>query len=101
MVISVVVADPLVAVIAIVGAEVVAIALTAHKAFLDPASETATTWRLDLAAGVVAIAAVERASVTELLYPVHHTLVNAAVVLAIVIGTRRARPTVLPPGSVR
>jgi hypothetical protein len=91
VIVSVAADDPLLAVVAIVVAEVVAIALTARKAFLDPGSETTATWRLDLAAGVAAIAAVERASVTNLLYPVHHTVANATVVIAIMIGTRRAR----------
>jgi hypothetical protein len=89
--ISVAVDRPLVAVVAIVVAEAVAVSLTVRKAVADPASETASTWLLDLGAGAVAVAAVTHPSAGELLYPVHHTLANAAVVVAIGVG--RSRPS--------
>ncbi len=82
----------LVAVVAVVAAEAVAIALTARKAAHDPASETTSTWIVDLLAGVVAIAAVAHVSVVDLLYPIHHTLANAAVLGAIGLGRTRNRP---------
>ena len=89
---SVVANRALVAVVAVIVAEVVAIALTARKAADDPASETTSTWIVDLLAGVVAIAAVTHVSVVDLLYPIHHTLANAAVLGAIGLGRTRNRP---------
>jgi hypothetical protein len=80
---SIVVGRPLIAVVGVIIAEIAAISLTARKAVRDPASETASTWLLDCAAGALAIAAVAQFSLSDLLYPVHHTLVNAWVVVAI------------------
>lgn len=89
--ISVATAEPLIAVASVVAAELAAVALTARKAFVDPASETLSTWLLDCLAGAVAIVAVERLSTADLLYPLHHTVANAAVVVAILAGRRRSR----------
>ena len=90
---SVVANRALIAVMAVVAAEAVAIALTVRKAANDPTSETTSTWIVDLFAGVVAIAAVAHVSVVDLVYPIHHTLANAAVLGAIGLArTRRNRP---------
>ena len=78
--------EPLVAVVSVIAAELVAIALTAVKAVRDPDSETPTTWLFDCLAGGLAIAAVSSFSVTELMYPVHHTVANALVLAAIARG---------------
>jgi hypothetical protein len=101
---SVVVSRPVVAIVAVVLAEIVAVALTVRKAASDPASETMSTWVIDCAAGGVAIAAVDRVSTVELLYPIHHTIANAAVVAAIVCGRWRSahvQPVRLEPPSYR
>lgn len=86
---SVITGDALVAVVFVVVAELVAIALTVRKAVADPDSETASTWMIDAVAGVLATGAVTRFAATELLYPVHHTVVNAAVLVAIATGRNR------------
>jgi hypothetical protein len=87
---SIVVSRPVVAIVAVVLAELVAVALTVRKAASDPASETLSTWVIDCAAGGVAIAAAERVSTVDLLYPIHHSVANAAVVAAIVRGRWRS-----------
>jgi hypothetical protein len=108
VVVSILVERPIVAVCAVIAAELAAVSLTARKAVHDPKSETASTWLIDAAAGIVAIMAVTERSVTELLYPVHHVLVNAWVLGAIVIGrvaAGRTRPVrsgtsvAIPPRS--
>jgi len=90
VVLSIVVEQPMIAVIAVVVAEQLATFLTAAKASRDPTSETAITWMIDGLAGVSAIAAVERFSSAELMYPIHHTCVNLFVLGAITHGRRRA-----------
>jgi hypothetical protein len=93
---SLLTAAPVVAVVGVISAELVAVGLTVRKGLDDPASETASTWCLDGLAGVVAVAAAT--GVHEIAYPVHHTLSNAAVLLAIIVGRRRlaARPAPAP-----
>lgn len=90
VVVSLVVERPIVAVGAVVAAEVAAVSLTARKAFRDPKSETASTWFLDAMAGIVALLAITERSFSELLYPMHHFLVNAWVLGAIVVGKSAA-----------
>ena len=86
---SIVVDQPMIAVIAVVVAEQLATSLTAAKASRDPSSETAITWFMDGLAGTSAIAAVTHFSPAELLYPIHHTCVNLFVLSAITHGRRR------------
>ena len=88
VVVSVVVEQPMVALFAVIVAEVLAIAITVRKAQAEPSSETLSTWCIDGLAGLVAIAAVPTAVV-----------VGAAVSGAPRAGQRmggggdRARPT--------
>lgn len=70
---------PVVALATVVAAEVAA----------DPDSEVVSSWAIDALAGVVAISAVARLSVDDLLYPVHHTLVNLWMVATVMRGRRR------------
>lgn len=88
---SIIVEHAMVALLAVIVAEVLAIAITVRKARVVPWSETMSTWCVDGLAGVVAIAAVSTVSIGELLYPVHHALVNGWVVLTIVRGRRAGR----------
>jgi len=90
VVLSIVVDQPMIAVIAVVVAEQLATFLTVAKASRDPSSETAITWAMDGLAGVSAIAAVASFSPAELLYPIHHTCVNVFVLSAITRGRRRS-----------
>ena len=90
-VVSIATARPLVAVAAVVVAEMGAVVLTACKAAVDPESETLSTWVADGLAGVLAVVAVEGHSWMTMLYPVHHTVANATVAGAITSGRRRRR----------
>ena len=91
--------NPLLALVGVILAEIAAITLTVRKTVRDPDSETVSTWLLDGAAGLVAIAAVDDFNdLTALLYPIHHTLANLAVVLAVVVGRLApARQTAAEP----
>ena len=88
--VSVAMARPLFAIIGVVIAELGAVALTVRKALDDPGSETRSTWIADGLAGMLSIVAVDHLTATTLLYPVHHTVANGAVVAAIAIGRRRS-----------
>jgi hypothetical protein len=85
---------PAVAVTGVVVAELVAGGLTVRKAASDPGSETLSTWVLDGLAGGLAMLASDPDRRVELLYPLNHLVVNAAVALAIVAGRRRRTPAV-------
>ena len=98
VIVALVIERPLVAIGAVVVAELAAVGLTIRKALLDPSSETPSTWALDCLAGGVAIVAVEQVSFVNLVYPVHHTLANAAVLGAIAVGRRRGRRRAAPAG---
>jgi hypothetical protein len=100
VIVSVVTARPVVAVLAVITAEVAAIGLTVRKTVDDPASETVASWRLDCLAGLVAVAAVTDMTASELLYPIHHTVANAAVLVAIVLGNQRSANSPPTPVSV-
>lgn len=80
---------PVVALATVVAAEVAAVGLSVRKAAADPDSEVVSSWAIDALAGVVAISAVARLSVDDLLYPVHHTLVNLWMVATVMRGRRR------------
>jgi hypothetical protein len=82
------------AVAAVVVAECVAIAPTVTKAIHEPDSETASTWAIDMVAGLCAVVAIGRLSVSELLYLANHAALNALVVGAIAVGRRSGRRTV-------
>ena len=90
VVLSVAVDRPIVAIAAVIAAEIAAISLTARKAHANPESETISTWIIDAVAGAVAILAAPDLSVGVLVYPIHHFIVNLWVVFAIQSG-RRAR----------
>lgn len=64
---------------------------TIRKAFLDPASETLSTWLICCAAACLAIASVGQFDWVLLAYPLYLATLYGAVVVAIVLG--RARRT--------
>jgi hypothetical protein len=91
---SVLTSTPLLALLGVIVAEQAAVVITVRKTLDDPTSETASTWILDGAAGLAAIAAVHSfTDLNELLYPIHHVLANLGVVVAIVAGRRHAAVT--------
>ena len=81
--------SPIVAVLAVVIAEWAAGALTVRKAMRSPATETMSTWVIDGSAGVAALLSAKRLDFNEVIYPIHHILLNGAVVTAITLGRRR------------
>ena len=83
--VSLAVREPLIAVLAVVVAEIPAISLTVRKTLRDPASETASTWLIDGLAGVCALLAVSELSLSQVLYPLHHIVANSCVLAAIVL----------------
>lgn len=91
IIVSVAARQALIAVVSVVVAEIVAIALTIHKSYHDPGSETRSTWVIDCIAGALAILAVDELSTTDALYPIHHTIVNGLVIIAITTGSIRGR----------
>jgi hypothetical protein len=75
---------PVVALAAVIAAELAAAALTVRKAAAAPHEEICTSWSIDAVAGVLALAAVASARSVDAVYPIHHILVNlwvAAIVL--------------------
>ncbi len=50
--------EPLIALVAVIVAELAAVVLTAHKALHEPQTETLATWVIDCVAGVLAVVAV-------------------------------------------
>lgn len=79
------------ALLAVIVAELVAVSLTVRKAYRDPSSETSSAWALDGLAGVAALLAIVETSWTAVAYPLHHVAVNAAVLVAIATGRYAAR----------
>jgi hypothetical protein len=80
---------PLAALLGTIVAEAAAASLTIGKALRDPQTETALTWFMDGAAGLIAVAACDRSAIA-LAYPVHHTVLNGLVFAAITVGRLRA-----------
>jgi hypothetical protein len=79
---------PIVAVAAILVADVGGIALTTAKAFRTPDSETLSTWVIDAFAGLLGCLAVLGLGFHDWLYPVYHLTANCVVAGAIVLGRR-------------
>lgn len=75
----------------IIAVELPAVAVTAHKGFRNPRSETLSTWLIDGAAGVGAVIAVPSLSLSVMAFPVYHALSNMSVASAIIAGGRRRR----------
>jgi hypothetical protein len=73
-------------VLLVCGIEAIAIIPTVRKAYHLPTSETLSTWIVDGGSGM--LAAVSAVSNAELIYPVSHVIVNAAVIGAIAAGRR-------------
>lgn len=65
--------------------------LTVIKSYEKPETETPLTWGISTFAGLFAILAVGRADAALLAYPTYIFLVNGAVMMAIILGTRKKR----------
>lgn len=96
VVLSIVVRQPMIALLAVVFAEFVATALTARKALLRPQTETLSTWMIDAVAGALAVVATTELSVAALIYPLNHTALNTWVAVSIRRGRRRMAVQVAP-----
>lgn len=73
----------------IIGVDAVGALLTVHKAYLDPESETLSTWLLAGISGLFACLAVGEWSFVLLSYPLYICLINLAVVAAMSWGKKR------------
>ncbi len=79
--------EPVVATVCVVGADLLAAALMVPKTYRNPRSETLSSFALASLGGALAVAAVGTLDVALLLYPAYFCVVNAA--LAVLIHHRR------------
>jgi hypothetical protein len=77
--------QPLTALCITVAVDAIATVLTVHKTYLDPHSETFSTWLFSSIGGLFAALSVGRLSFALLLYPVYLVLANGAVAAAIML----------------
>ena len=82
-----VVNEPMVATLCVVGADLIAAAMMVPKTYRDPHSETLSTFALASLGGALAVGAVGVVEVSLLVYPVYYCLVNGA--MALLIHRRR------------
>jgi hypothetical protein len=82
-----VVHEPMVATLCVVGADLIAAAMMVPKTYRDPHSETLSTFALASLGGALAVGAVGVVEVSLLVYPVYYCLVNGA--MALLIHRRR------------
>ena len=83
-----VVHEPMVATLCVVGADLIAAAMMVPKTYRDPHSETLSTFALASLGGALAVGAVGVVEVSLLVYPVYYCLVNGA--MALLIHRRRS-----------
>ena len=83
-----VVNEPMVATLCVVGADLIAAAMMVPKTYRDPHSETLSTFALASLGGALAVGAVGGVEVSLLVYPVYYCLVNGA--MALLIHRRRS-----------
>jgi uncharacterized membrane protein HdeD (DUF308 family) len=81
--------DPTVATAAVVGADLVGVAMMLPKIWADPDSETLSTYLLAALAGGLAALAVGTASAALLLYPIYFVVGNGAIAATIIVRRRR------------
>ena len=79
--------EPMVATLCVVGADLIAAAMMVPKTYRDPHSETLSTFALASLGGALAVGAVGVVEVSLLVYPVYYCLVNGA--MALLIHRRR------------
>ena len=82
-------AQPVVATVCVVAADLIGVAIMVPKTWLDPHSETLATYALGSLSGALAAGAVGELDVALLVYPVYYCLANGA--LATLIAQRRHR----------
>ncbi len=91
----VVVSEPIVGTACVIAADLIAAAMMIPKAYRDPGSETLSMYVLASIGGGLAAAAVGRADLSLLIYPVYYSAANAA--MAVLIHTRLAGPAAASP----
>jgi hypothetical protein len=69
--------------------DIAGVALTVHKSYLNPESESLVAWWFYAIAGLLAAVAVGRFNVILLSYPIYIFLANFTVVIAISLGNKR------------
>jgi hypothetical protein len=82
--------EPLVAVVCVIVADLIAAAMMTPKTYRDPHSETLAMYALACLGGALAAGAVGTLDVALLLYPIYYCLANGA--LALLISVRRRQP---------
>jgi hypothetical protein len=91
--------DPVIAVVCVIVADLVAAAMMTPKAYRDPHSETLAMFALASVAGALAAGAVGRLDVSLLLYPGYYCVVNGSMALLLFWWRghhRRTIPLALP-----
>lgn len=83
---------PLFGIVAVVIAEIAAVVLTVRKEHTLPGTERPESWAIDAVAGVLALAAVPAVTFAQVLYPLHHTIVNGWVVATVARSRRHCGP---------
>src|SRR5262245_53200340 len=83
--------EPIIATTCVIVADFIAALMMLPKAWLDPQSETMSTFALASLGGLAAMGAVATPSVPLLMYPVYFALVNAALTAVIVHRRRVSR----------
>jgi hypothetical protein len=73
----------------VIGVDTVGTALTVHKTYHDPESETFITWLLASISGLFAALAVGELNWILLSYPFYIMFINFSVMTAIVLGSRK------------
>lgn len=81
--------NPIVALLFVVGVNIVGNVLTLYKTYYRPESETLIAWCLDCAGAMLAVLAVGALNPALLIMPVYTVLATAAVVITIYIGRSR------------
>lgn len=83
--------EPLVAVMCVIAADLIAAAMMTPKAYRDPHSETLAMYALASVGGALAAGAVGALDAALLVYPIYYCLINGA--LALLISMRRRQPS--------
>lgn len=83
--------EPAVALYIIIAIDMIGTILTFQKAYVDPESETLSTWIMVAIAGILAMLATGTWNIILLSYPLYIFLANAAIAIAILLGKNRKK----------
>lgn len=83
--------QPILAIVLTVFIDVCAVVPTLRKSFIDPESETLSTWIIVGTGAILGTIAVGKLDITLLIYPLYLAIANLAVAGAIVLGKTRLK----------